>query len=414
MSFVKPPKLFLSYTRRDESDGGYLLHEFRNHLRGLEDDGVIQVWWDKEITAGTQWNDEIQRRLEESQIFLPLTSASFHSVPYVRDEELPRAWTRYDAGKCLITPVMWRQWKPPESSRLGSVQFLNDVRKAVFSAKDTERDDLLMAMAENLAKAIQGGQMPSARGVSKPAVPVPSDLPYLCDWTDPIDKLELLKPGSSPRPAVLVLLGNVEDCAEEFLHRVHRRDLPRKLGLPVNAPVHDIKRQDWPTAADSLLEEVRPSEALPLDKRLPDGLSVWRTTTLGWESGKEAILRDLLEDLRQSLWTLPATRGLVQVIFVINRKRDEGLASRIEAILRQVPEVPSAVITMPEIPADFALSWASHEEVRRRCRPGSHTSLARDILKLYQARRDRPMPMGRLARELLRLMEQYREKGTAA
>jgi len=102
------------------------------------------------------------------------------------------------------------------------------------------------------------------------------------------------------------------------------------------------------------------------------------------------------------------------VIFVINRKRDEGLASRIEAILRQVPEVPSAVITMPEIPADFALSWASHEEVRRRCRPGSHTSLARDILKLYQARRDRPMPMGRLARELLRLMEQYREKGTAA
>jgi len=413
MSFVKPLKVFISYTRRDEGDG-LLFQVFLDHLRGLEDDGLIKIWWDKEIVAGTEWNAEIQARLMASQIFLPLTSASFHSVPYIREHELPRAWERHDAKECWITPVMWRQWNPPESSRLLSVQFLHDRKYAVCSAKDTERDGMLAAIVEKLRHAIRNGQMAGAGAACRAAAPIPVALPYLCDWTEPIRKLKDLKPGPLRRPAVLVLLGTAEDCAEEFMLRTHRTHLPQALGLPESAPVHDIQLPDWPTTASSLLEEVRPSVALPLDKRLRDGLSVWETTTVDWGSGKDAILQDLLEDLRQSSWTLPATRVLVQVISVIKWKPDEGLASRIEQILRQVPEVPSAVITMPEIPADFAVSWASLKEVRRRCRPGAHPGLVTDILNLYQARQGLPMPMGQLARELLRLMEQYREKGTAA
>lgn len=407
MGFDKPLKLFLSYSHRDDLDRS-LFQEFRNHLMGLEDDGLIEVWWDREITAGTRWDDEIKSHLNESRVFLALTSASFNASRYVRDHELPLAWERYDAEQCLIMPVMWRKWDPPETSRWRDFQFLNAPDKAVHSAPENERDDILCAIVERLRHAIKKGQMPGPKPGSAARTPLPVELPYLCDWVEPISKLAALKGGAQRRPAVLVLIGTLEDCAEEFLRRAHPQEFRQKLGLTDGAPAPDIEILDWPSSAEPLFDHLRPSV-----QAARNGLLVWKLTTSGWNSEKEAMLRSVLEGLRAPEWDLPPDQALVTVVSVITRDRDPGLPDAIQRVLDSTPDVPAVAIQMPEVKLDDALNWASHAEVRRRCRAGSHLGLTQNITALYEKQGVTEMQIGRLAPQLIDILEQYRERGAA-
>lgn len=408
MGFDKPLKLFLSYSHRDDLDRS-LFQEFRNHLVGLEDDGLIDVWWDREITAGTRWDNEIQSHLSRSRVFLPLTSASFNASSYVRDHELPLAWERYDAGECLMMPVMWRKWDPPETSRWKEIQFLNAPDKSVRSAPENERDDILCAIVERLRHAIKKGSLPGSKPVgTAPPAPLPIELPYLCDWVEPISKLAALKGGAQRRPAVLVLNGTLEDCAEEFLRRTHPGEFRRKLGLTDRAPAPDIDILDWPSSAELLLDHLRPSVSAG-----QSGLLVWKLTTTGWNIEKEEMLRGVLEGFRAPEWILAPDRAFVTVVSVITRDRDSSVRDAIQRVLDETPDVPAVAIRMPEVKLDDALNWASHAEVRRRCRAGSHLGLTQKITALYEKQGVTEMQIGQLAPQLIDILEQYRERGAA-
>ncbi len=56
----------------------------------------------------------------------------------------------------------------------------------------------------------------------------------------PILQLTSLRPNKVARfPSVLILIGTLEDCADAFLDRVLRKDLPAALGLG-EVPIHDV------------------------------------------------------------------------------------------------------------------------------------------------------------------------------
>src|SRR5437016_5475997 len=97
MEFKPPLKVFLSYSHRDDPN---LFGEFRNHLTALEDDGLVKVWTDREITAGLDWDSEIKTGLNECALFIALTSASFNASGYIRGIEMQTAWTRHNTGEC--------------------------------------------------------------------------------------------------------------------------------------------------------------------------------------------------------------------------------------------------------------------------------------------------------------------------
>ncbi len=61
---------FISYSHRDEK-GLELLHK---HLAMLRRDGLIDVWFDRQIDAGGKIDNEIAGALSRSELFLALVS----------------------------------------------------------------------------------------------------------------------------------------------------------------------------------------------------------------------------------------------------------------------------------------------------------------------------------------------------
>jgi hypothetical protein len=93
-----PVKIFFCYAREDEE----LLNKLKSHLRPLQREGLIDVWYDREISAGTEWEQEIKQRLDDAQIILLLVSPDFMDSEYCYSIEMKRALERHAKGCVLV------------------------------------------------------------------------------------------------------------------------------------------------------------------------------------------------------------------------------------------------------------------------------------------------------------------------
>lgn len=59
-----PVKIFFCYAHEDEA----LLNQLKKHLRPLQRQGLIDVWHDRDIMAGTEWEQEISEQLDAAQM----------------------------------------------------------------------------------------------------------------------------------------------------------------------------------------------------------------------------------------------------------------------------------------------------------------------------------------------------------
>ncbi len=69
-----PVKIFSCYAREDER----LLNRLKTHLKPLQRQGLINIWHDRDISAGAEWEREISKQLNEAQIILLLISPDFN------------------------------------------------------------------------------------------------------------------------------------------------------------------------------------------------------------------------------------------------------------------------------------------------------------------------------------------------
>ena len=68
-----PRRVFIIYAHEDDD---YRI-KLRKTLRQLERRKGVEVWDDREIVPGTDWGQEIDTRLEQVDIFIPLLSFDF-------------------------------------------------------------------------------------------------------------------------------------------------------------------------------------------------------------------------------------------------------------------------------------------------------------------------------------------------
>src|SRR6266699_2935161 len=95
-----PVEIFCCYARKDQS----LLKELTRHLKPLERSGLITLWADTDINAGTEWEREIEKHLETAHIILLLISSSFIASDYAYSKEMIRAIERHESGKARVIP----------------------------------------------------------------------------------------------------------------------------------------------------------------------------------------------------------------------------------------------------------------------------------------------------------------------
>ena len=97
-------KLFFSYSHKDED----LRNELEKHLSILKRQSIIDIWHDRRIQAGSEFDKSISTELASADIILLLVSSDFLASNYCYDIEIKRAMQRHENGEAKIIPVILR------------------------------------------------------------------------------------------------------------------------------------------------------------------------------------------------------------------------------------------------------------------------------------------------------------------
>src|SRR5437016_417444 len=83
--------IFVSYAREDEN----LCRELEKHLQLMQHQRLIKVWHDRNISAGTDWQQQMSEFLNTAAIILLLISPDFLASDYCYSIEMKRALERH-------------------------------------------------------------------------------------------------------------------------------------------------------------------------------------------------------------------------------------------------------------------------------------------------------------------------------
>jgi O-acetyl-ADP-ribose deacetylase (regulator of RNase III) len=139
---------FVSYSHEDEE----LRVELGKHLRALERSGLIGIWHDRKIVAGSDWNDAISQQLTSADVMLVLVSADFVSSDYCYDVEMKQMLKRHKHGDALMIPIILRPTNL-EGTPFAGLQALPRDANPVTVWQD--RDAALVNVTEGIAQAVR-------------------------------------------------------------------------------------------------------------------------------------------------------------------------------------------------------------------------------------------------------------------
>ena len=142
-------KVFISYAHADQE----LHKKLREHLSALEHSGNFIIWQDQEIPVGANWEDQINKHLNEADIILLLVSASFIASKYCWNKEVQVALERHEAGTAKVIPIILKPafW---QDTPLGRLQVLPTGAKPVTQWND--QDVAFEDVVQGIRKALFG------------------------------------------------------------------------------------------------------------------------------------------------------------------------------------------------------------------------------------------------------------------
>jgi hypothetical protein len=150
----EPVEVFISYSSKDEA----LMEELTTALAGLIREGVIKnPWRGPVITAGANWEEEIDNHINRAEVILLLVSPDFIASDYCYGVEFRKAEDRAETGEARVIPIILRpcHW----SGLLGKFQALPVGGRAVTLWEN--RDQAFVDIATGLQKAVKEFTSPS-------------------------------------------------------------------------------------------------------------------------------------------------------------------------------------------------------------------------------------------------------------
>ena len=162
-----PVKIFFCYAHEDEP----LLRQLKSHLIPLKRQGLIDFWYDRDISAGTEWEQEISQHLNSAQIILLLVSPDFMASDYINNVELKRALERHDSGEARVIPLILRHvyW---QEEPLGKLQALPTDGKPVQSSSWYNLDEAFLDIVKGISKAVE--KLTTKSSSNSQEIPVPT------------------------------------------------------------------------------------------------------------------------------------------------------------------------------------------------------------------------------------------------
>jgi len=104
LSMTKKVKIFLSYSHKDEK----YKEELDKHFSMLKRSEKVETWNDREIKAGSKFDEDIKNHLDQDDIIILLISPDFLASDYCYNIEMQRAIERANNNECEVIPIIVR------------------------------------------------------------------------------------------------------------------------------------------------------------------------------------------------------------------------------------------------------------------------------------------------------------------
>jgi hypothetical protein len=320
-------KLFISYSHKDRE----WCDRLNAHLAGISKEVLAEVWYDKRISPGSEWNSDIVRHLDEADIILFLVSSNFVNSEFCA-LEVERALARQEAGKCTVIPVMLRHYNLSGSGYTHlqpSPQGGGPIDSDAWPDKDLGLKTVSNEI-ETKARSLLGNAPKHQSGLVNP-LELQRLLHHLCDRLPQRRALhQALEPErrKEQRPFLIVVLGHQQDSLEWFLSRLEHVLLKKYFSQSVGR----LSPLEWPEyvrgqtstqlfgpcLTDCL--NARPFATLEemngaLSAMSPVSLLPSSVPAATWDRNTEALF-DAYLALWQSWPKIPADRVLIPVVCI--------------------------------------------------------------------------------------------------
>ena len=141
-----PIEILSAYAREDEA----LLADVHRQLEFFNRRNIIRMWHDRLIPPGSQWQGQIDDRLNRSDLILLFASPHFLASDYCV-AEMTGAMSRYDRGDGRVIPTIARpcMW---QGTPLAHLDVLPKDGKPITSWSD--RDEACLNVAQGIMRVV--------------------------------------------------------------------------------------------------------------------------------------------------------------------------------------------------------------------------------------------------------------------
>jgi Predicted nucleotide-binding protein containing TIR-like domain/TIR domain len=113
---ARSQRVMYSYSHEDE----FFKEELHTALAALRRQGLIDVWQDRQILPGSEFDEDIARALQGSEIIILLVSKYFIASDYCWSVEMTEAIRRHENGSATVVPIILKpaDWKTSPFGKL--------------------------------------------------------------------------------------------------------------------------------------------------------------------------------------------------------------------------------------------------------------------------------------------------------
>lgn len=150
-------RIFISYAHEDED----LKKELDKYLKVLKRSSKVEVWNDRELVAGQEWDATIMSELDKANVILLLISVDFNASDFIWDKELASAMKRHEAGTARVVPIVLRrcEWSSLPYAKLQALP--RDARPVMDYSN---RDDAFTEIAVEIGRLVDHLSLRAAPG----------------------------------------------------------------------------------------------------------------------------------------------------------------------------------------------------------------------------------------------------------
>lgn len=214
-----------SYSRSEQDKD--LLDRLVKHLSSLKREGVITTWDEREITAGEEWQSKIDDHLDTATLILPLISADFIDSEDCYDQELERAFKRYENAEAYVIPVLLRavDWK---KKQFGDMRPLP--RNGIPVTSWTNIDEAFQDVAKGIRECVQEIWRRDERGVNEAYNQLKKELAAK-EWrkADEVTKAIVFKISGREETGILTA-ENIKNCPFQDIYAIDQLWLKHSNG----------------------------------------------------------------------------------------------------------------------------------------------------------------------------------------